>query len=188
MDIGPLVPTRLQLSKFLGNNAQLIITMEQLFQKAGILTPIEINILTVAIQEAAINAQTAMSNAIEAQAALESIAQSLSLIASSPASQQQGLQDDFMPGHTHYFSSDDLAPVVQIGTLGTQQADSVDITGGTVNAQMINNQTILIQSSSALTNGAGALLGTLANSPVAGNPTKWVPINDNGTTRYIPTW
>lgn len=40
----------------------------------------------------------------------------------------------------------------------------------------------------ALTNGAAAAAGTLANAPVAGNPTKWVPINDNGTTRYIPCW
>ena len=42
--------------------------------------------------------------------------------------------------------------------------------------------------SSALTDGAGAGAGTLLNAPVAGNPTKWIGINDNGTTRYIPTW
>jgi hypothetical protein len=40
----------------------------------------------------------------------------------------------------------------------------------------------------ALTNGAAAAAGTLLNAPAAGNPTKWVPINDNGTTRYIPAW
>lgn len=40
----------------------------------------------------------------------------------------------------------------------------------------------------ALTDGTAAALGTLANAPTAGNPTKWVPINDNGTTRYIPAW
>ncbi len=38
------------------------------------------------------------------------------------------------------------------------------------------------------TNGAGAATGTLTNAPVAGNPTKWVPYNDNGTTRYQPMW
>ena len=37
----------------------------------------------------------------------------------------------------------------------------------------------------ALSNGAGAGAGTLTNAPSAGNPTKWIPINDNGTTRYI---
>lgn len=30
--------------------------------------------------------------------------------------------------------------------------------------------------------------GTITNAPAAGNPTKWIPINDNGTTRYIPAW
>jgi hypothetical protein len=40
----------------------------------------------------------------------------------------------------------------------------------------------------ALTNGAGAAAGTLLNAPAAGNPTKWIGINDNGTTRYIPAW
>lgn len=40
----------------------------------------------------------------------------------------------------------------------------------------------------ALTNGAGAGAGTITNAPAAGNPTKWVGIDDNGTTRYIPAW
>ena len=40
----------------------------------------------------------------------------------------------------------------------------------------------------ALTNGAAASAGTLLNAPAAGNPTKWIGINDNGTTRYIPAW
>lgn len=48
--------------------------------------------------------------------------------------------------------------------------------------------TNLIRTSVALGNGAAAAAGTLANAPVAGNPTKWIPINDNGTTRYIPAW
>lgn len=42
--------------------------------------------------------------------------------------------------------------------------------------------------STALTNGAGAAAGTLLNAPATGNPTKWIGINDNGTTRYIPAW
>jgi hypothetical protein len=42
--------------------------------------------------------------------------------------------------------------------------------------------------SAALTNGAGASLGTLTNAPAVGNPTKWIGINDKGTTRYIPAW
>ena len=46
----------------------------------------------------------------------------------------------------------------------------------------------LLTTTAALTNGAAAATGTLTNAPAAGNPTKWVPINDNGTTRYIPAW
>jgi len=46
----------------------------------------------------------------------------------------------------------------------------------------------LIRTSVAFTNGAAAAAGTLLNAPTAGNPTKWIPVNDNGTTRYIPAW
>ena len=46
----------------------------------------------------------------------------------------------------------------------------------------------LLTSNVALTNGAAASAGTLTNAPAIGNPTKWIPINDNGTTRYIPAW
>lgn len=46
----------------------------------------------------------------------------------------------------------------------------------------------LLTSSVALTNGAGVASGTLTNAPAAGNPTKWIPISDNGTTRFIPAW
>lgn len=48
--------------------------------------------------------------------------------------------------------------------------------------------TTLLTTNVALTNGAAAAAGTLSNAPVAGNPTKWIPINDNGTTRYVPAW
>lgn len=40
----------------------------------------------------------------------------------------------------------------------------------------------------AATDGAAAQTGTLTNAPVAGNPTKWVPYNDAGVTRYMPMW
>lgn len=46
----------------------------------------------------------------------------------------------------------------------------------------------IMTTKTAFTNGAAAALGTLTNAPTAGNPTKWIPINDNGTTRYIPAW
>lgn len=50
------------------------------------------------------------------------------------------------------------------------------------------NSTTMLTANTALTNGAAAASGTLTNAPTAGNPTKWVPISDAGTTRYIPAW
>lgn len=57
-----------------------------------------------------------------------------------------------------------------------------------INGGIKHGDTTLLRTSVALTNGAAAAAGTLGNAPVAGNPTKWVPINDNGTVRYIPAW
>lgn len=48
--------------------------------------------------------------------------------------------------------------------------------------------TPVLTSAASITTGAGSGAGTLTNAPAAGNPTKWIPINDNGTTRYIPAW
>jgi hypothetical protein len=44
------------------------------------------------------------------------------------------------------------------------------------------------ESFAALTNNAAAQIATLTNGPLAGNPTKWAPFNDNGTIRNIPMW
>lgn len=46
----------------------------------------------------------------------------------------------------------------------------------------------LHKTTGTLADGAAANTGTLTNSPAAGNPTKWVAIDDNGTTRHIPAW
>jgi len=46
----------------------------------------------------------------------------------------------------------------------------------------------VLRSASTVTNGAGAGAGTLTNAPSAGDPTKWIPFNDNGTIRYFPSW
>ncbi|MCA8075380.1 hypothetical protein [Burkholderia cepacia] len=76
------------------------------------------------------------------------------------------------------------------------------ITGGTIDGadvgdttpakgaftQLKNGETVVIHSTVTLANGAGTGAGTLTNAPVAGNPTKWAPIDDNGTTRYMPLW
>lgn len=64
--------------------------------------------------------------------------------------------------------------------------------GGTdalrVGGAMTINDTKLMTTKTNFTNGAAAAAGTLTNAPTVGNPTKWIPINDNGTTRYIPAW
>jgi len=95
------------------------------------------------------------------------------------------------------------ANVLTIGTTngGTGLARSLVLETGGVTAMTINTSqavafaagittgsTTLQSTSVALTNGAGASAGTLTNAPAVGNPTKWIPINDNGTTRYIPAW
>jgi hypothetical protein len=91
-----------------------------------------------------------------------------------------------------------------IGTTGYANSMAISSSGGGVAIQL-NGTTkvflaaptgraltvadaILISSSVALNNGAGASVGTLTNAPVVGNPSKWIPIVDNGTTRYIPAW
>ncbi len=52
----------------------------------------------------------------------------------------------------------------------------------------VNNASFLIRTKTSFTNGAGASTATLTNAPAAGNPTKWIAIDDNGTTRQIPAW
>ena len=81
-----------------------------------------------------------------------------------------------------------LAALAALGDMSTQNANNVSITGGTVAAHLKNNQTKLLESTVALANGAGTAAGTLTNAPAAGNPTKWLQIDDNGTQRYIPAW
>jgi len=51
-----------------------------------------------------------------------------------------------------------------------------------------NAATFMHRTKTSWTNGAAAGAGTITNAPSAGNPTKWIPVDDNGTTRYIPAW
>jgi len=57
-----------------------------------------------------------------------------------------------------------------------------------IDTDVTDDTTDLIKSSATLSNGAAASIGTLTNAPAVGDPTKWVAIDDNGTTRYIPAW
>ena len=76
-------------------------------------------------------------------------------------------------------------------TIGTNNTARIIISGAGVvacqGALEVNSAT-LIKSNTTLTDGAAAAVGTLTNAPTAGNPTKWVLINDNGVVRKFPTW
>ena len=84
---------------------------------------------------------------------------------------------------------DALTGVVTTGTGATvlQNTPTINtpVIGGTIST---NDVAALVRTLAAMNNGAAAAVGTLNNAPVAGNPTKWVPFDDNGTIRYIPTW
>ena len=64
--------------------------------------------------------------------------------------------------------------------------------GGTdalrVGGALTINSATMIQTKTAFTDGVGTSIGTLTNAPAMGDPTKWIPVDDNGTTRYIPAW
>jgi hypothetical protein len=51
-----------------------------------------------------------------------------------------------------------------------------------------NSASFLMRTKTSWNTGAAAGAGTLTNAPASGNPTKWIPVDDNGTTRYIPAW
>jgi hypothetical protein len=63
-----------------------------------------------------------------------------------------------------------------------------ETTTGSIYKAILGNRQLIKISGASFDNGAAAQIGTLSNSPTAGNPTKWIPIDDNGTTRYIPAW
>jgi len=87
-----------------------------------------------------------------------------------------------------------------IGTTTDNGTDKLQITGTasvtgalksgafTSTGLITSGSTTLHASSVSLTNGAAAATATLTNAPIAGNPTKWIQINDNGTIRNIPSW
>lgn len=75
------------------------------------------------------------------------------------------------------------AGIVEInsGTVGTLR----DLT---VRDAYTNDATFFIRTKTTLTSSPGVGAGTLTNAPSAGNPTKWIGIDDNGTTRQVPAW
>lgn len=151
------------------------------FEKLFSLVPASFEDLEIGVNDAS-------GKATQALFLLESIANSLELLANAPATLNDTKEDDLYTYNEFISISDDLTPRQELGTISSQNSDDIEITGGTITANITNNQTILLTTSVALTDNAAAAAATLLNSPVVGNPTKWVAINDNGTTRYLPLW
>lgn len=85
------------------------------------------------------------------------------------------------------FYDDQLALTFTGPTLGWSY-NAYSIYSVALNSLATNEANILMHALASLANGAGGSAGTLTNAPAAGNPTKWIPIDDAGTTRYIPAW
>jgi hypothetical protein len=51
-----------------------------------------------------------------------------------------------------------------------------------------SNASYLIRTNTTLTDSAAGNTATMTNAPTAGNPTKWIAIDDNGVSRKIPAW
>lgn len=129
--------TRDQLAKFLPDN-DTIRRFEKLFLLAGGTTPANIEIIFRRLDEVSIDANNATSIANMSNDQIEAITQSLELVA--------------------------LAPPVQVGTLGVQQAERVRITGGTIDGTIIGSASPALIIGSTL-----ASLGLLdISSPTAG--------------------
>lgn len=169
--------TRNQLAAFLKDHES-IKQFEQLFTIVDTISP-------DVVSEISLLAGISQATAVEALAQITRLADILETWTPAQAIQES---NNPIPPMQDKQDADNLTPPVQIGTLGQQQADRVSITGGEVTAQLRNDQTILLGTTVSLTDGAGADIGTLLNAPAAGDPTKWIAIDDNGTTRYIPTW
>lgn len=73
-------------------------------------------------------------------------------------------------------------------TLPTLAALTVTALSTGTSGITLGDSTYMLRSSVALPTVSGSSTPTLGAAGPAGTPTKWIPINDNGTTRYIPAW
>lgn len=77
-----------------------------------------------------------------------------------------------------------LSPVGSLLSGNMTFAGTLTLTGG----EIVSPSPRLHKSNAALSNRAGAQTATLGNAPVAGNPAKWVEVDDNGVTMVVPMW
>jgi hypothetical protein len=135
------------------------------FEKIFDLVPPEFINQQIQLETLNLISELAASQSNEAVSAINRLTGALETLAMAPPDNPVALPDD-------------LRPTVELA----------DIKASTVEASLTDSSTILLASSQTLTNGAAGAVGTLNNAPAAGNPTKWVSINDNGTVRQIPAW
>ena len=152
------------------------------------LVPAEIITIFLRLDATEYSADTANQKAVEALSALTKIAEGLQTLATMPRAEPQELPDDLMPSVDQGSEDDDLTPREELGTIAAQNADAVEISGGSIGADLTDDTDQLVKSSTTLADGAGAGAGTLTNAPTAGDPSKWIEVDDNGTTLYIPAW
>lgn len=89
----------------------------------------------------------------------------------------------FLPTSGHLYPTNDNT--VDIGAVGSNRPRDLFI-GRQI--YIPGGANPVLRTQAAITSGAAAATGTLTNAPVAGNPAKWVPISDNGTTLWVPAW
>ena len=162
--------TRKELAEFLPNQRAI-----RAFEKIFDLLPADFVDQQIQIDALELLTSLTDARANEALDALTQLAEDVSTLVRQSKEEAEDLDDD-------------QAPRGEFGTLSAQNEDEVDITGGRVAAQITDSSSDLIKSSTTCSDGAAAATGTLTNAPTAGDPTKWVAIDDNGTTRYIPAW
>jgi len=172
----PKPPTRSELAQFLPSQ-RAIRAFEALFNQT-----------VPSIDDASLLAVSQSAQIMTVLGLLEDIASKLDLIATQSNAVISEAQDDLSVVYYPQPTDDTLEPRQELGTLSPQNSDDVDVTGGTVTATISDNTAQLLASSVSLTDYAAANVATLTNAPSVGNPTKWVAIDDNGTTRYIPMW
>lgn len=110
-----------------------------------------------------------------------------------PASSVQGIDVDHLvtsvTGTAHQVIANPTTGDVvltlpqNIDTTSTPTFAAMTLTGA-----LTTKSGTLVTNTQAYTDGSAGNTATLTNAPAVGNPTKWIPLVDNGITRYVPTW
>lgn len=87
---------------------------------------------------------------------------------------------------TTYYVWPDANGYLEIGTAPPEEDGTPSDTSGAIIPKIDTGG--VLKTGRTMADGSAAAIGTLTNAPAAGNPTKWIQIDDNGTTRYIPAW